>query len=304
MKKLSIFIISLMGLAATAQDFQGVATYESKTALPDMSGMRRPKDITPEMEKQMQERMKKALEKTYILTFNRTESIYLEEEKLDAPGENGGMRMMANFMGGGGKHYKNVKDKRFLMEKEVFGKEFLIDDTLPKIKWKMEAETRKIGDYTCYKATAVVPVDKTDFRNMRPKKDSAETTDGSKDAATAKTDDAKKAETKTTNFMDSMEMPKEVTLTAWYTPDIPVNTGPANYWGLPGLILEVSDGKTTVLCSKVVINPKEKTEIKKPSKGKKVTQAEYDDTVSKKMEEMRQMGGPGGPGGGRPPRMN
>lgn len=290
MKKISIFIISLLGFVATAQDFQGVATYESKTALPDMSGMRRPNDITPEMEKQMQERMKKALEKTFILTFNRTESTYLEEEKLDAPGENGGFRMMANFMGGGGKHYKNVKDKRFLMEKEVFGKEFLIDDTLPKIKWKMEAETRKIGQYTCYKATATVPTDKTDFRNMRPKKQEA-----------AKADEAKKAEARPTNFMDSMEMAKEVTIIAWYTPDIPVSTGPSNYWGLPGLILEVSDGKTTLLCSKVVMNPKEKTEIKKPSKGKKVTQAEYEDTVAKKMEEMRQMGGPGG---GRPPRMN
>lgn len=294
MKKFSAFIISLLGFVATAQDFQGLATYESKTALPDMSGMRRPNDITPEMEKQMQERMKKALEKTFILTFNRTESTYLEEEKLDAPGENGGFRMMANFMGGGGKHYKNVKDKRFLMEKEVFGKEFLIDDTLPKIKWKMEAETRKIGQYTCYKATATVPTDKTDFRNMRPKKQEA----------AAKTDEAKKAEDKPTNFMDRMEMAKEVNIVAWYTPDIPVSTGPSNYWGLPGLILEVSDGKTTLLCSKVVMNPKEKTEIKKPSKGKKVTQAEYEDTVTKKMEEMRQMGGPGGPGGGRPPRMN
>ncbi|WP_116786908.1 GLPGLI family protein [Flavobacterium psychrotrophum] len=294
MKKFSVFLISLLGFVATAQDFQGVATYESKTALPDMSGMRRPNDITPEMEKQMQERMKKALEKTFILTFNRTESTYLEEEKLDAPGENGGFRMMANFMGGGGKHYKNVKDKRFLMEKEVFGKEFLIDDTLPKIKWKMEAETRKIGQYTCYKATATVPTDKTDFRNMRPKKQEA----------AAKTDEAKKAEAKPTNFMDSMEMAKEVNIVAWYTPDIPVSTGPSNYWGLPGLILEVSDGKTTLLCSKVVMNPKEKAEIKKPSKGKKVTQAEYEDTVTKKMEEMRQMGGPGGPGGGRPPRMN
>lgn len=296
MQKISVFIISLLSLAAAAQDFQGVATYESKTALPDMSGMRRPNDITPEMEKQMQERMKKALEKTFILTFNRTESTYLEEEKLDAPGENGGFRMMANFMGGGGKHYKNVKEKRFLMEKEVFGKEFLIDDTLPKIKWKMEAETRKIGEYTCYKATAVVPTDKSDFRNMRPKKEVASTA--------AKTDEAKKADAKPTNFMDSMEMAREATITAWYTPDIPVSTGPSNYWGLPGLILEVGDGKTTILCSKIVLNPKEKTEIKKPSKGKKVTQVEFEDTVAKKMEEMRQMGGPGGPGGGRPPRMN
>jgi GLPGLI family protein len=41
--------------------------------------------------------------------------------------------------------------------------------------------------------------------------------------------------------MDNLEMPKDVTITAWYTPEIPVNQGPENYWGLPGLILEIND---------------------------------------------------------------
>jgi GLPGLI family protein len=58
--------------------------------------------------------------------------------------------------------------------------------------------------------------------------------------------------------MDNLEMPKDVTITAWYTPEIPVNQGPENYWGLPGLILEINDGKTVILCSKIVLNPKEK----------------------------------------------
>ena len=31
----------------------------------------------------------------------------------------------------------------------------------------MTAETKKIGEYTCYKATAVVATDATDFRNFR-----------------------------------------------------------------------------------------------------------------------------------------
>jgi GLPGLI family protein len=40
--------------------------------------------------------------------------------------------------------------------------------------------------------------------------------------------------------MDNLEMPKDVTITA-YTWDS-VNQGPENYWGLPGLILEINDG--------------------------------------------------------------
>ena len=305
MKKITFLLMALLGITAiNAQEFQGMAVYESKTSVPEMNNVRGPggRDITPEMRKQFEERMKKALEKTFILNFDKTSSIYKEEEKLDAPGENGGMRMMANFMGGGGKHYKNVKEKKFALEKEVFGKEFLISDTLKAITWKMEAETKKIGNYTCYKATAVVPASQSDFRNMRPKsEEKLKAEEEAKKAAEAKTDVPKAEAEKRTNFMDQMEMVKEITITAWYAPEIPINQGPENYWGLPGLILEVSDGRTTILCSKVVLNTKEKTEIKVPTKGKKVTQAEFDDIVTKKVEEMRQMGGPGG---GRPPRMN
>jgi GLPGLI family protein len=98
--------------------------------------------------------------------------------------------------------------------------------------------------------------------------------------------------------MEDFELPKEVTITAWYTPEIPISQGPENYWGLPGLILEVSDGKTVVLCSKIVLNSKEKVEIKAPTNGKEISQKEYDETVTKKMEEFRQMNqGRGGNGG-------
>jgi GLPGLI family protein len=79
---------------------------------------------------------------------------------------------------------------------------------------------------------------KTDFRNFRPKKE---------DPAAAKSAEGEKK----TNFMDNLEMPKDVTITAWYTPEIPVNQGPEN-WGLPGLILEINDGKTVMFenCTK------------------------------------------------------
>ncbi len=46
-------------------------------------------------------------------------------------------------------------------------------------------------------------------------------------------------------------MPKETVITAWYTLEIPVSQGLENYWGLAGLLLEVNDGKTVILYSKV-----------------------------------------------------
>lgn len=294
MKKIYYLLVLLAFCEVQAQkDFQGMAVYESKTQAPKFDGMRPGnRDITPEMQKTMEERMKKMLEKTFILNFDKSASIYKEEEKLDAPGQQGGgMRIMMNsFMGGGGTFYKDVKSKSYTVDKEFMGKEFLVVDSLPKLNWKLEQETKQIGGYNCYKATAVKEASKTDFRNFRPKNN-----DDKKDEVKKTSEETK------TNFEDNFEMPKEILITAWYTPEIPVNQGPENYWGLPGLILEINDGRTTILCSKVVLNAKDKVEIKPSKKGKVISQKDYDETVIKKMEEFREMNR--GRAGGPPPPM-
>ncbi|RZK11002.1 MAG: GLPGLI family protein [Flavobacterium sp.] len=295
MKKIFFACLLTLGISQlhAQKEFQGMAVYESKTSTADMKNqMGKNKEITPEMQKMIEERMKGMFEKTFVLHFDRSSSVYKEEEKLDAPGGQGGggMRMMSSMMGGGGTFYKNVKNKTYSVDKEFMGKEFLVQDSLPQLQWKMESETKQIGGYTCYKATASKPVNMSDFRNFRPKDQSKET--GKEE---------KKETEKKTNFMDDFEIPKEILITAWYAPEIPINQGPENYWGLPGLILEVSDGKTVILCSKVVMNAKEKAEIKAPKAGKVVTQKEYDDIVLKKMEELKEMGA--GPGGFRGMRM-
>lgn len=303
MKKIILSILLLIAaLQMQAQkDFQGMAIYESKTSMGDFKAnmSRAGKEITPDMQKMIEERMKKALEKTFVFNFNRSASIYKEEEKLDAPGtQSGGMgKMISSFTGGGGAFYKNIKEKTYTVDKEFMGKEFLVKDSLVTLKWKMESsETRQIGGYTCYKATAVKPVSKSDLRNFRRKASGEKKDDvkGDTKKGDPKEDDTKKEEdkkddSKKTNFFNDLDMPKEITVTAWYAPEIPVNQGPESYWGLPGLILEVNDGKTTILCSKIILNSKEKIEISAPKNGKVISQKEYDETVVKKMEEMRNM---------------
>jgi GLPGLI family protein len=295
MKKIVIsFLFFLSFLSSYAQkDFQGMAVYESKTSTADFKKrFEGNKEMTPDMQKMIEERMKKMFEKTFILNFDKQASIYKEEEKLDTPGQGGGgMRVMSSFMGGGGTYYKNVKDRNYTVDKEFMGKEFLIKDSLVTYNWIMESESRQIGGYTCYKATTVIPASKTDFRNFRPKREEDKKKEVNSDST--KTDSKEKK----TNFMEDIELPKEITVTAWYTPEIPVNQGPEGYWGLPGLILEVNDGKTIILCSKVVLNPKDKVEIKASNNGKSISQKDYDETVTKKMEEFRQMNQ--GRGGGR-----
>lgn len=268
-----IFFISFVSFAQ--KDFQGKAYYQSKTTV-DMSNFG-DGQLSEERKKQIADRMKSVLEKTYILTFDQSESIYKEEEKLGAPGQGGGMRfgMMSS---GGGDQYKNVKDQKLLQEQELLGKQFLIHDSLPKLKWELGAETKIIGQYTCFKATAVKKADGIDFGRFG-RRDRNNDNEKPKDSLKTNTEDSKEAE----------ETTKEIVVTAWYTPQIPVNQGPGEYWGLPGLILEVNADRTTILCSKIILNPTEKEDIKVPSKGKKVTKAEYDTIAKEKMEEMRDM---------------
>lgn len=291
MKSIITSFLLLFSVLNFAQDFQGKAIYQSKTSFSFDDWGPRAQQMSEEQKKQMLARMKPMLEKTYVLTFNKSESIFKEEEKLEAPGQGGGWgRMMGNSFSPG-KQYKNVKSNEWFEERDFFGKQFLIKEPLKKLDWKLGSETKQIGNYTCYKATAIKEVDEMDWRSMRRKRSRPE--DVKKDSL---------VKDSTGIGEDSMEVetPKTIEVTAWYTPQIPVSQGPANYWGLPGLILEVSADRTSVLCTKIVMNPGEKEEIEAPTKGKEVTTKEYTEIVKKKMEEMREMyrgRGRGGRGG-------
>lgn len=248
-----IFLFSSSFLVA--QDFQGKAYYYSKTPMNLGSFGAR---FSSEQKKQIAERLKNRLEKTYILTFNKKESLFKEDEKLDAI--SGATDSWGkNFTPG--PQYKNVITNSFLQDQEFYGKQFLVKDSLKKIKWKMGSESKNIGQYTCFKATALVPKKEVEWWNFSWNQ--------------IRNDDTKEEEV------------KMIEVEAWYTSMIPINQGPSEYWGLPGLILEVSVGSTTMLCSKIVMNPEEKVKIKAPNKGKEVTRKEYNKIITEKMKEFR-----------------
>ena len=58
---------------------------------------------------------------------------------------------------------------------------------------------------------------------------------------------------------------------AWFTPQIPVSFGPKAWADLPGLILEIQLKRRKIIATKIVLNPKNKIIINKPTKGKRVT---------------------------------
>jgi GLPGLI family protein len=297
MKKISLLVILFLTLNAFSQNISGVAYYESKTTVNmDEWGNR---EMSEEMKRQIMERMKSYLEKTYILTFNGKESIYKEQEKLEAgPGAGGFGMMMGSFSPGA--QYKNLEENQILEEREFFGKQFLINDTVTNLDWQITKESKMIGQYLAIKATALKPVDENDFslarrRNRDDDKSNEEKSEGEK---TADTTNAAPEDP-----WEEIEIPKTVEVTAWFTPQIPIGNGPGEYAGLPGLILELNVHRTTLLCSKIILNPKEQEDIVPPSKGKGVTREEYNKIVKEKMDEMREnfrgRGGRRGGGGRR-----
>ena len=285
--------VLLFSINLNAQDFQGKAYYFSKTTM-DMSRFGGGRQMSEQQKKQMTDRMRQWLERTYVLTFNKEESIYAEDEKLEAPGGRGPSMWGSSFSPG--PQYKNVKTKTLLQDQEFFGKKFLIKEELEPLEWKMGTETKQIGNYTCFKATATRASKEIDWAKMSRRRggneENKKTTDSTKTTEVASTEDKK---------VDPAEEegPEMLEIVAWYTPMIPISQGPADYWGLPGLILEVSAGNITMLCSKIVMNPEEKEDIVVPSKGDVVTKQEYNDIITKKMQEMRNNRGRGGSGRSR-----
>ncbi len=263
MKKI-VTLIAFLSIGAvhlaSAQKFTGMATYKTDTKMEIQMDSSQMADHMDDLQKQL----RMAMQKEYQLTFTKSESNWKEQEKLNNPNNGGAVQIRIMGMGGGadGLLYKNTKDKKTIESTDDFGKLFLISGDLEPYEWEMTAETKQIGKYTCYKAITKQEVTEMHLSDING---------------------------------DTSEEEKKVTrtITAWYAPEIPVSHGPENYWGLPGLILEVSDGSRIMICTQVILNPEKEAIVKIPTKGKKVTSEEYGRIMNEHLEKMNKMYGGG-----------
>jgi GLPGLI family protein len=260
---LSLLLFLGIGLqAAFAQGFTGRAYYKSSsnfTIKMDSTKM------APEQMAQIQASLKKQMEQNYVLSFNQTESTWKKEESLGggpATASAGGAVFMVASSGEGSTLYKNVSGN-YLQEQEMMGKEYLIKDKAEPFEWVLSEETKKVGNYTAQKASFTKIVDSKRFSTGM---------------------------TEMENVKDTLQV------TVWFTPEIPVSHGPEYYYGLPGLILEVQNQGRTLICEKIELNPSaDPVVIERPSKGKQMTQAEFQVVEEEGMKQMmnRYQGKPG-----------
>lgn len=71
----------------------------------------------------------------------------------------------------------------------------------------------------------------------------------------------------------------------WFTKETKASTEPKEYWGLPGLILEIREGKRIVSLSGVSMFPSGSFDIKPPAEGEKITREDFDGVSSRLFDE-------------------
>jgi len=91
------------------------------------------------------------------------------------------------------------------------------------------------------------------------------------------------AEYKYHSYFDNKD--HTVTITAWYTPSIPLPFGPVEVGGLPGLVLEESASSFYFIAQKIEFSDVDK-KIDRPNKGKEVTYEEFNDALYKNFKKM------------------
>jgi GLPGLI family protein len=155
--------------------------------------------------------------------------------------------------------FTNFETGKRTEKREFLDKTFIIDDSVRSLKWKMTGETKTILDKPCMKAVATNITTRT----------------------TMTMDDGK---------MERKEVQDTSTIIAWFTSNIPVSAGPAEYQGqLPGLILEmdIANGRQKFVATSIS-EKADLTVIKEPTGKKHYTAEEFRKERDKMMAEMQQ----------------
>lgn len=271
-----MFICFAFAKAYTAQaqsDFKAVATYMSQTKMDiKLDSAKTAKMNSDPMYKQIMEGLSKPNNQEYKLEFSATESSYEEVKELAKPSKpTNGFSISISASGGvGSMIYKDLTAGEYVKKGNIMGKDFIIIDKLPTYNWQLHNETKKIGNFTCFKATYIPEPDEI-----------------------LEVEEEEKKEEEKTGLLDMTGSDYDPTITAWYTPDIQVSNGPGEFHGLPGLIVEVKVDNTIILLQSIEMNPEKELKLTKPKGGKKINQEDFDALQKKKSEELMNNRGSG-----------
>jgi GLPGLI family protein len=197
----------------------------------------------------------------FELTFGNSQSLWkqaAQENEDDNTLGGGGMQIRVMAAGSDDVLYCNFDAAKKVELRMILDKKFIVEDSIRTLKWKMSDETKTILNHQCRKATTM----------QYSKRTTMNINNGQ---------------------MERKEIEDTSNIIAWFTTDIPVSAGPAEYQGqLPGLILEMDIHNGRQVFTALEISPKaDLASIKEPSGKKHYTPDEFRKESNKMMEEMQ-----------------
>jgi GLPGLI family protein len=145
MKKLALILSASMAMQfAEAQITEGKVIYEQKI---DMH--RR----IPEDNAQMRSMIPPFRTTKFSLSFADNQSLYQVIEEEQDMSENNNSGMVIRMGGAQAVFYKNFNTSQLVEQRELGGKEYLVEDSIKNLTWKLIDETDKVLGYTVKKAT-------------------------------------------------------------------------------------------------------------------------------------------------------
>ena len=138
------FIIFFSILFSYGQDFSGEVGYVYK------QNIKMKLDSTKydnETRNKISEFFTSQFEAEYELSFNNHKSLFRKKPKLSMKGESIINNLDALF--------KDIKERKYTHQIELYGKQFLIKDSLASNNWRLTSDKKAIGDFVCYKAIAI-----------------------------------------------------------------------------------------------------------------------------------------------------
>ncbi len=256
MKRIALLLVlSLTGSLLWAQQTQGRIVYERTSKLRIQIGGNNPafSNAIPQERKDR-----------FELLFANNQTLWrampdMGEDEMSFGGEGAQIRMI--MPGSQDISFSDLPEMRKVDYRELFGKNFLVADTINRLNWKLSDETKEILGHKCRKATS-----SRTQASMRMNNDNG--------------------------VITRQEMTDTLEITAWFATDMPVFAGPLIYQGqLPGAVLEVTEGDRVSIVAVEISDKVDTKEIKEPKGGKKITQAEFVKEREKMMKEMQENGG-------------
>lgn len=153
--------------------------------------------------------------------------------------------------------YYNYATGKRLEKRELNQKNYIVEDSVQKINWKLTGENKIILGHKVQKAKA----EKLGTRSYIAIEN---------------------------GVMKRQEVPDTAAIIAWFAPDIPVPGGPEYGGQLPGMILELNVNNGRTVYRAVEISPKVNAGvIKEPKGNKRISAADYNTEQVKVVEQVR-----------------